>query len=123
MNTAAIVRYTDNTEAPVSTRSASAAVATVERSASAGAHRQRTHKVWFTIIARTPAMACTFYPEGARECLLDMPKVATTQATSFVDHPERADGGTASRMVADADHSAPGGDLMLISPAVAVSVG
>lgn len=119
-----VVRYTDNTESAVS----STFGLTVGENGGAvrlGWRRPPSgrSKVWFTIMRTGTGDGCTFYPEGARECLLDMPRVATTQAHTFVDHPGPGRWWYRVAMVADADHSVVGGDLMLTSPAEAVSVG
>ena len=52
-----------------------------------------------------------------------MPKVATIKGTSLVDRPAAGRWWYRVTMVAGPDSSMPGGDLMLVSPAVSISVG
>jgi hypothetical protein len=125
MTTPRIVRYTDNTEAPISStfvlaarRTGGGAVRLDYRRPSSG-----RSTAWFTIMRTRPGDGCTFYPEGARECLLDMPKVTTTQARTYVDHPGAGPWWYRVAMVADSNRAEMGGDLMLISPAVVVGSG
>jgi hypothetical protein len=124
MTTPRVVRYSDNTEAPVASLldvSASAADGSVRvswRRPDSGHSR-----VWFEVFRAAKGDGCTYYPVGARECLLDMPKIATTQSDSLVDRPGRGRWWYRVAMVADPDSAAPKGDLMLMSPAVQVSVG
>jgi hypothetical protein len=124
MTTPQVVRYTDNTEAPVSSAlgltdtPASGAVRLTWRPPDSG-----RSTAWFTVMRGANGDGCTFYPEGARECLLDMEQVATTQGSSIVDKPGRGRWWYRVAMVAGPDRSGAGGDLMLISPAVPVSVG
>ncbi len=124
MTTPRVVRYTDNTEAPISSTFALAA------RTGGGAVRLDWRRppsgrstAWFTIMRTRPGDGCTFYPEGARECLLDMTKIATTQAGTYVDHPGAGPWWYRVAMVADSDRAEMGGDLMLISPAVVVGAG
>jgi hypothetical protein len=124
MTTPRVVRYTDNTEAPVSSALG------VAQTADGGAVRLTWRRPgsghstpWFTVMRTQNGDGCTFYPEGARECLLDMTKVATTQSRSVVDRPGPGRWWYRVAMVAGPDRGEPGGDLMLISSAVPVNVG
>jgi hypothetical protein len=124
MTTPRVVRYTDNTEAPISS-ALGLTTATDGAGVRLGWRRPPSGRstVWFAVMRSRTGDGCTFYPEGARECLLDMPNVTTTQSLTYVDRPGPGRWWYRVAMVGSADASVAGGDLMLISPPETISVG
>ena len=117
MKNGEIVRASDNTEAPQSSAfSLRAAGKTLTWNAvdSAGS------SAWYAVYRSTTGDGCSYYDPGGRECVLGMEQLTVTHSTTYTDTSGKGRRWYRVSLVASHDAAQPGGDLMLISPAVAV---
>jgi hypothetical protein len=113
-----------NTESPISaslTPRVTTAGGTVTVSWRPVSHAGST-RVSYAVFRTTGSDGCTLLPKGARECQLSAPVLTSTSQTTITDRPGR--GHFWYRVAAVADYKAipTSTDLMLLGPAVSVSL-
>jgi hypothetical protein len=119
-----VMRNVDNTEAPISnvfglTSQAVPGGVRLSWQAPPAGHTNG----WYVVYRSNSAQDCTPLTPGAHECEIGTTAVATTRALTIVDLPGTGHWWYRVGLVANQDSSAPGGDMMLISPSLETIVG